>query len=322
MKWLWRLLFTIVLTLAIAVVGVFIAGRMSLPEYQGTVALRGLENTVRIVRDRFTVPHIRSQNRADSLFALGYVHAQDRLWQMEMQRRVGQGRFPRSPGILGFHRCVLRTMGVYRVAERTVERLDTETRALLDAYVAGINAFLQNRDGLLPPEFLITGIEPEPWRPADTLVWLKMMAWNLSGNWANEARRAALATRLSPEQIRDLWPDYPSRWAPSAALASAMPADFWSDLAGQLDPCPTSLRASGSNNWVVIGSGSATGKPLLANDPHLGLQTPAIWYFAAIWMTGLTPPSAPRCPAFPSWCWDATATSRGGSPIPSRIRRT
>lgn len=282
MKWLWRLLFTIVLTLAIAVVGVFIAGRMSLPEYQGTVALRGLENTVRIVRDRFAVPHIRAQNRADSLFALGYVHAQDRLWQMEMQRRIGQGRLSEIAGQSTVSTDIfLRTLGVYRAAERTVEHLDAETRALLDAYVTGINAFLDNREGLLPPEFLITGIEPEPWRPADTLVWLKMMAWNLSGNWANEARRAALATRLSPEQLRDLWPDYPAD-GPTAIrnLAGAMPADFWSDLA-KLDPFPQG-PGTGSNNWVVSGSRSATGKPLLANDPHLGLQTPAIWYFAAM----------------------------------------
>lgn len=282
MKWVWRLLVTVVLTLTIVVVGVFVVGRMSLPEYQGTVALRGLDNTVRIVRTRFAVPHIRAQTRADSLFALGYVHAQDRLWQMEMQRRVGQGRLSEFGGEATLPTDIfLRTLGVYRAAERTVDNLDPETRALLDAYVGGVNAFIDNREGLLPPEFQITGITPEPWRPADTLVWLKMMAWNLSGNWANEARRAALAARLNPTQIRDIWPDYPAD-GPTAIqhLAGDLSPEFWAELAN-LDPFPQG-PGTGSNNWVVSGSRSATGKPLLANDPHLGLQAPAVWYFAAL----------------------------------------
>lgn len=280
MRWIWRGLMTILLLLALAVVAVFMVGRSSLPTIDGRIALDGLSGEVEIVRDRFAVPHIYASNRADAVFALGYVHAQDRLWQMELQRRIGAGRLSEFGGEVMLSTDIfLRTLGVYRAAEATLARLEPEAVRLLEAYAAGVNAFLGSRDGFLPPEFLILGIEPEPWRPADTLVWLKMMAWNLSGNWSDEIERARLAKRLTPAQIGDLWPPYPDD-APVALRDMAALIDLkpLSDLARLL---PMRHEPGlGSNNWVVDGSRTATGKPLLANDPHLGLQAPSLWYLA------------------------------------------
>ena len=141
------------------------------------------------------MPHIFAKSKEDAYFALGFVHAQDRLWQMEFQRRVGAGRLAEVVGeaALGGDKF-LRTLGVYRHAEATVLNLSEEARAAMTAYVNGINTFLKTRNGPLPPEFLILGLEPEPWTLPDVLVWGKMMAYNLGGNWNSEVLRARLNT--------------------------------------------------------------------------------------------------------------------------------
>lgn len=281
MKWLWRIFAIVVVSLALAVVALFVAGRMTLPRTDGELALSGLDGEVRIVRDRFAVPHIYAGSRGDAVFALGFVHAQDRLWQMELQRRIGQGRLSEFAGSQTLSTDIfLRTLGLYRAAEATLPNLDAETRGLLQRYADGVNAYLKNRSGLLPPEFLILGIKPEPWRPADSLVWLKVMALDLSGNWTSEALRARLAKQLGPERMRQLWPPYPADGPvtlPDQAAYDALPG-----LEKMIAAARPFRRHDGlgSNAWVVDGSRSATGKPLLANDPHLGLQAPSVWYFA------------------------------------------
>ncbi|WP_417517711.1 penicillin acylase family protein [Minwuia sp.] len=282
MKWIWRGLMTLVVFAAIGIIGLFIVGKMTLPTLDGEVVLDGPEAEIRIVRDRFAVPHIYTENRSDALFALGYVHAQDRLWQMEFQRRVGQGRLSEFAGEATLQTDIfLRTMGFYRAAEATLGKLDATTVAELERYAAGVNAWIDGREGLLPPEFLILGIEPEPWKPADTLVWLKMMALNLSGNWTSEALRARAAAALGDEKMRQLWPAYPED-APVAIDRQA--ANLWESegLQDALRAWPQGPRGLGSNNWVISGALSATGKPLLANDPHLGLQAPSVWYMAHV----------------------------------------
>lgn len=281
MKWLWRILFTLAGVAALGLAGLFIAGRMTLPAIDGEVVLSGPKADIRIVRDRFAVPHIQAQNRHDGLFALGYVHAQDRMWQMEFQRRVGQGRLSEFAGDVTLGTDIfLRKMGFYRAAEATLPNLDQQTRDDLQAYADGVNAWLTNREALLPPEFQILRVTPEPWKPADTLVWLKMMAMNLSGNWSSEALRARIASRLGPEPMRQLWPEYPE----GAPVALGEQAALWQapGLDDLLDTWQAQPTGIGSNNWVIDGGLSATGKPLLANDPHLGLQAPAVWYFAHI----------------------------------------
>lgn len=265
----------------------FLYLRSSLPKTRGTLTLPGLTDPVEVVRDANAVPHIYAGSREDAYLALGFVHAQDRLFQMDFQRRVGAGRLSEVLGdaTLGTDRF-LRTLGVYRVAERSLPNLSAEAQGALSAYTAGVNAFLQERRGALPPEFLILNYEPEPWRPADSLVWLKMMAWDLGGNWDDELLRARLLQVLPPARVVELFPPYPGD-APVAlpdfsALYRELPlAKLWADSPKPLPP------GAGSNNWVVSGANSVTGAPLLANDPHLGLQTPGLWYFAHLSAPGL-----------------------------------
>ena len=299
MKWIWRLFATLVVFLAIGVIALFVVGRMTLPQVDGEIALPGLDDEVRIVRDRFAVPHIYAKSREDSVFALGFVHAQDRLWQMELQRRIGQGRLAEFAGAEAASTDIfLRTIGLYRAAKATLPNLDARTRRLLERYADGVNAFIEGHEGLLPPEFLILGIEPEPWTPADTLVWQKVMALDLSANWTSEATRARMAALLGPDRMRQIWPSYPADAPvalPDQALRDVLPA---LQQAAQAAGSFAAHEGIGSNNWVVDGSRSATGKPLLANDPHLGLRAPSVWYFAH-WDDGETAAIGATLPGTP-----------------------
>ena len=188
------------------------------------MTLGGLTAPVEVVRDRNAVPHIYADSAEDALFALGYVHAQDRLFQMDFQRRVGAGRLSEVLGEATLENDkFLRTLGVYRVAERTLPNLSAETQGALDAYAGGVNAFLEGRRGALPPEFSVLGYKPEPWTPTDSLVWLKMMAWDLGGNWDDELLRARLLEVLPPERVAELWPPYPwGRTRGAAGLFGAL----------------------------------------------------------------------------------------------------
>jgi penicillin amidase len=254
--------------------------RQSLPQLAGTLTLSGLRAPVEIVRDRHGVPHIYAGSVEDAYFALGFAHAQDRLWQMEMNRRIGSGRLSEALGAATLDTDkFLRTLGVRRVAEATLKELSADARGQLDAYAAGVNAFLTQRAGPLPPEFLLTGVKPEPWQSADSVAWIKMMAWDLGGNWRSELLRLRLAKKLSTAQIGEFLPPYPGD-APLAiadygALYRQLDASKLASLA-----LPGLAEAGASNNWVLAGSRTESGKPLLANDPHLGLAAPAVWYFA------------------------------------------
>ncbi len=280
MRWLLRALAALLVIVVVAAGGGYVWLRGSLPQTDGTIAVTGLSGPIEIVRDRYAVPHIFAQSTEDAAFGLGFAHAQDRLWQMEMNRRIGAGRLSEVVGAGGLDvDKFLRTLGLYGHAERTVANLDDATRAGLEAYAAGVNAYLESRSGPLPPEFLVFRHKPEPWRPADSIVWVKMMAWDLGGNWSDEIMRARMARRLTGEQIAQLYPPYPADGQIALTKYAALLGDLRLDeLAAALPPPPP--RNNGSNNWVVSGWRSATGKPLLANDPHLSLGAPAIWYFA------------------------------------------
>lgn len=258
----------------------------SQPQIDGKIVLPALGSTVDIVRDAEGIPHIYAESQPDAYFALGFVHAQDRLWQMEMNRRIVAGRMAEilGPKALGTDRF-LRTLGVRRNAEAIYANLDPQTAALLNAYVQGINSYLSSRTGPLPPEFLITGAPaPEPWQPADSIGWQTMMAWDLSANWTQELLRMRLAQRLSLEQINEFMPPYPgdevvpTRDYTALYRGLAGLTEQLTEVAG-LAP-PSYVEGMGSNNWVVSGARSTSGKPLLANDPHLSLTAPSIWYLA------------------------------------------
>ncbi|MGH8706021.1 MAG: penicillin acylase family protein, partial [Burkholderiales bacterium] len=226
---------------------------------------------------------------------LGYVHAQDRLWQMEMNRRIAAGRIAEvvGAGALEADRF-LRTLGVRRAAEANLRTLDGETRRQLEAYAVGVNAFLAS-DPVLPPEFLITGARPEPWTAADSVAWAKMMAWEVGGNWRYEVLRMRLAKTVPLARIQEFVAPYPGEPPPEITdlrtLYGTLEREgvrLAEDLVRLADAAPGGQPDGlGSNNWVVSGARSATAKPLLANDPHLGLTAPSVWYFAHISAPGV-----------------------------------
>jgi penicillin amidase len=289
-KWI---AFTLLAALLLLTAGLLWYRSASQPQIDGTLRLQGLTAAVDVVRDAAGVPHIYAQSAADAYFALGFVHAQDRLWQLEMNRRIPAGRMAEvlGPKALPTDRF-LRTLGVRRNAERIVAQLAPETHAILDAYASGINAYLATRGGPLPPEFVLTGTAvPERWQPADSLGWQTMMAWDLGANWTQEMLRMRLAQRLSLAQINEFLAPYPG----DDPLATQDYTSFYRKLAGtsrqlealaQIAP-PSYVEGMGSNNWAVAGRRSASGKPLLANDPHLGLVAPSLWYLAHLSAPGL-----------------------------------
>ncbi len=172
--------------------------------------MSGIGSSVEIVRDADNIPHIFASTRLDALYGLGYVHAQDRLWQMEFQRRIGHGRLSEIFGKATVPQDrFLRTIGFGRAAGTAWDRLAPEWRRQIDAYVAGVNAFIESHRGRLPPEFTLLRFEPQPWTGIDVLVWVKMMAWDLSANYSYELMRLDMMARVGPARTAELLPRYP-----------------------------------------------------------------------------------------------------------------
>ena len=271
--------------------------RGSLPQIDGRVALPGLTAPVEVLRDSDGLVTIKAENASDATRALGYVHAQDRLAQMDFMRRLGAGRLSEVMGqsTVEVDR-MMRTLGFYRLAEESQAHLNPETMASLEAYAAGVNAFIADPPGPLPIEFQVLRYEPEPWRPADSLVWGRLMALQLSGNWSSEALRLRLAERLTPEQIAFLWRPYPKTGpiaigdlaaAPNAIGGQTAAWDPQPALPGEVLPWDWAPKDA-SNSWVVAGRHTASGSPILANDIHLALGQPGQWYLARIETPDLT----------------------------------
>lgn len=250
----------------------------SLPPSEATVRTDLVSAAVTVLRDRFGVPHIFAQSLPDAAFALGYTHAEDRLWQMEAMRRLAAGRLAEllGPSALPSDRF-MRTLGLRRLAEGEHARLTAETARLLASYAAGVNSRLNAAWWTLPPEFLLLRHRPEPWSPVDSLLWFKLMALDLGRNSADELMRARLQGRLSPQQLRDLWPEAFSHGDDSREHDIRA---FEPVTTAGLPPAPAITGAS--NAWAVSGRFTAGGSPILANDPHLRLTAPIQWYLSRI----------------------------------------
>ena len=291
--WFRRVAILVLLALGAATGLGYLALRSSLPRTTGEIAVTGLGAEVRILRDGRGVPHILAASPADAYFALGFVHAQDRLWQMDARRRLGAGRLAEILGDRTTHiDRFFRTLGLARVAARNYAAFDREAKATLTAYAAGVNAWLAARRGLLPPEFLVLGApEPEPWKPSDSIIVHKLLAFELSGNWRDELMRLRLAESLSTAQIAELWPPAPTGAVPGSELSAlpTLPDGLDERVLGALWRAtpPGPAPGVGSNNWVVDGSRSESGAPLLANDTHLGLAAPGPFYLAHLSAPGL-----------------------------------
>ena len=284
--------------------------RRPFPEYGGSVALPGLRADVEVVRDEHGIPHIYADTAEDLFRAQGYVHAQDRFWEMDFRRHVTAGRLAELFGEDQVDAdAFIRTLGWRRVAEQEVPLLNPVTRRYLEAYADGVNAWLDGRSGgELGLAYTLLGLTggdtaPEPWGPVDSLAWLKAMAWDLRSNMEDEIDRALLAAELPPERIEQLYPDYPYQenapivddeylpvgiQAPTAVARVAPAPPPPADAAGALRRVSAGAAAVpalfgegpgvGSNSWVVDGSRTVSGAPMLANDPHLGPAMPSIWY--------------------------------------------
>ncbi|MFQ5594508.1 MAG: penicillin acylase family protein, partial [Anaerolineae bacterium] len=251
--------------------------RRPLPQTSGTLDIGDLLDDVEIIRDRWGVPHIYADTAHDLFFAQGFVHAQDRFWQMDFQRRLVAGRLSEVLGstTLEIDRW-MRVLGLRRQVEADLQTVSDEARRVLEAYAKGVNRFLETTPAL-PMEFTLLHYQPEPWMPVDSLSWAKMMAFGLSENWTTEIIRALIIGRIGPDRASRLDGVYPPEnpvIVPDVEYAglgeSALKRQARADaFAGDL---------GASNSWVVSGKRSATGKPLLASDPHLLMRIPGIWY--------------------------------------------
>lgn len=265
------------------------------PMYDGQLTSEGLKQPVNIKRDAADVVHIFAQSNRDAAYALGFAHAQDRSWQMEFNRRLMRGELSEILGETTLPTDkLMRTLGLMQVAQQQLDQLPADVREQLQAYSDGVNAFHANRPQGLPPEFALMRTQPGgksgvAWQPVDSVGWSLVMALDLGGNWGNEFARLAAARTLSTQQLWDLYPPYPGEKPASSVDLSKLYRDlgvYKNDSAVKTSfSLPIIGEAGfnegrGSNNWVVAGSHSTTGKPLLANDPHLALSAPAIWYYA------------------------------------------
>jgi len=291
-RWLVRLAAALIVLGVASVTLVYWLASRSLPDYDDTVQVPGIQTPIEIVRDNANVPHIFAQSDGDVFYGLGFAHAQDRLWQMITLRRTAQGRLSEVFGTPTLNvDKLLRRFDIYTLAVESVAALDPETQDALDAYAAGVNARLDQINsealGRGAPEMMMFNAPVAPWRPADSLAIIKLMGLQLSGHLSAEVKRARASLALEDaDRLLDLLPDAPGSGVAAlpeyAQLVPGAPR-FAANI--PLDPHPLSpfkpLELAGASNaWAAAPSRSASGGTLLANDPHLGFTAPAIWYLA------------------------------------------
>jgi penicillin amidase len=249
----------------------------SLPQTKGDISISGLSEPVNVVRDEQGVPHITAKNEHDLYFAQGFIQAQDRLFQMDLSRRQASGQLSEVIGEATVDRDkFFRTLGLRRAAEASYDAYSEEAKQVLQAFADGVNAYisLAKKEGRLPIEFKILNYEPEKWTPIDSLTIGKYMAFDLGGHWQGQAFRYWALKNLPKEKAYDLFPSYPKDAPTILKTYKDVHLSIEKAFASAVIP----PEFNGSNNWVVSGKKTKSGKPLLANDPHLSLSTPSIWY--------------------------------------------
>lgn len=291
------------LLLLVALAGSFYwVKNLSTPRLTGNLSAPAgvLGGEVTVTRDQWGIPHIRASRDEDAVFALGFVHWQDRAWQMDFQRRVAQGRLAEIVGKAALPQDkFLRTWGFQRAAQSALNALSPESRKLIAAYTAGVNAAMAQRKTAL--EFQILRYTPEPWTDVDSVSWSKLMAFDLGGNYEEEVNGAAIVKKLGEKGLAEVYPPYPQS-APTilsadevgktaqlkqqAQTALALPdatlRALQTNLAAARQLGMQAVPGKGSNDWVIAGSRTASGKPILADDPHLALTSPMLWYLADV----------------------------------------
>ncbi len=330
-RWTTYAVGALVLLLVAGLVVVVVAVRWSFPDTDGEIAVPGLDTEVTVLRDGAGIPQVYADTSHDLFYAQGYVQAQDRFFEMDVRRHTTAGRLSEMFGesTLEVDKTI-RTMGWRRVAERELSLLSPATKGYLQAYSDGVNAYLgEHTPSSMSLEYTLLGLtgldyRVEDWSPADSVAWLKAMAWDLRGNMEDEITRGLLSGSRTPEEIATLFPPYPyGRHRPIVGQGAVVDGVFEQEATtgGTRRPArpplgPRALRALGSvdrvmdglpqlvggrsagadgigsNAWVVDGAHSTTGQPILANDPHLGVSVPGVWYQMGLHCTRLTP----ECP--------------------------
>lgn len=274
-----------------------------LPVYEGEYSVKGISGAVKIFRDEWGVPAIYADGEEDAAFALGFVHAQERLFQMDLIRRAGEGRISE---IIGGRTVpidkMFRTLGLFKFVKEIYPRLSDNTKRMLAAYSNGVNEFIRNAKGKLPLEFAILNYEPYEWKPEHSLVIAKLMAWELNISWWTDIAYTHIVQKLGEEKARDIIPDYPQ----NAPLIIPQGIKGYASVPLDLIHIDRQFRELtgftgthiGSNGWVGGGAITSSGKPMLANDPHLSFQAPGKWLVAIIrsgsWnVQGFTLPGLP-----------------------------
>ncbi len=298
-----RLLAAVVTLLLLAAATVAGLIWMAMPGGNLDIAVPGLAAPVTVAIDADAIPHVRAGSETDAAAALGFLHARSRMFQMELMRRAASGELAElvGPAALPLDRF-MRTLGLRRRAIADLPLLPADTRAVLDAYARGVNAWIEARGRFAAPEFIAFG-RPRPWSAVDSLLWGKTMALYLSGNWRAERARLLLDAHLPSAAVDELWPPAGGSGHPEAALqpqTTPALARLAARLAAAIPefPAPFTLPDTASNAWAVDGPHSVTGAPLLAGDPHLGFGFPSIWYLARLdWpggvRAGATAPGVP-----------------------------
>ncbi len=292
----------LVLLLVLGGLGVWVV-RRAWPQTDGTASIRGISAPVQILRDTWGVPNIYAQNEHDLLLAQGYVHAQDRLWSMYYYVRAASGTLSEVVGSAALTSDQeLRTFGLRRAAEQEWAAMGAEEKALLQAYCDGVNAFIDSHRNSLPLEFTVLGYTPESWSPIDSLTYANVISQSMVGNYRLEFLRARLIGEIGPEKTEDLLPPYDAN--KPLIIPDGVQGYQWMrgvDFA-KLDKLDELLGNSaaiwGSNNWVVSGQRTVSGKPILASDAHMSLSMPSLWYMNGLFggrfhTTGFTLPGTP-----------------------------
>ncbi|MDJ0791515.1 MAG: penicillin acylase family protein [Acidimicrobiia bacterium] len=299
---LWVLLALVIIALVTVALFLRFSVRRAFPQTSGTIAVAGLAGEVEVIRDAMGVPHIYADTVEDLFLAQGFVHAQDRFWQMDFWRHISHGRLSEMFGSSQLETdSFLRTLGFTDLAQRQYAAESTENQAILDAYAGGVNAYLEtNSPSDLSFEYSVLELlnhsyEPEPWDGVDSLAWGKVMSWDLGGNMRAEIGRAMALASLTPERVDQIFPAYPGDRHPfilpdgSAPLALEAGVVTAPDAIAELAAVSRSVRAIddvtggggegiGSNSWALSGVNTPTGAPMLMDDPHLSIQMPSIWY--------------------------------------------
>ena len=296
MRKFWRYIAIIVSLLLVILIVMFIWAsnkyRASLPVTSGTFYIDGIQSDVEVYYDEWGIPHIFAENEKDLFFVQGYVTAQNRLWQMDLSRRLAYGELSEIVGDsgIGIDRF-FKMLGLHRMAEKIAPTISGESRLMLESYAAGVNSFIENNSDKMPLEFTLLQYKPDTWTIEHSLAYLRMMGWSLSMGWYVDPALGMLEEKVGTKMLAEIMPGYEDEWSSIISGSKPLFSSLHESIFETVHELQTYMSIDrthpGSNSWVVSGEKTVSGKPILANDPHLGLRAPSVWYEAHLSCPGI-----------------------------------